>query len=147
MKTQKLKILLCEDDDDHADLIEFNLRDLTVDVSFDRVNNGADAVDYLLRQGEFSEIPRPDVVLLDLNLPKKNGLEVLAVVKNNGTTMDIPIIMLTTSASEKDLRSAYENHVNGFMVKPMNFDDFSEMLKAFGVYWGKWNRVPGTTLG
>jgi CheY-like chemotaxis protein len=87
-------------------------------------------------------MPRPDLILLDLNLPKKDGREVLAEIKNDPELKTIPIVILTTSEAELDITKAYDYNVNSYLVKPLDFEKFSNMIEAFGFYWVVWNKYP-----
>ncbi|MBT5706962.1 response regulator [Verrucomicrobia bacterium] len=142
MEQKKLNILLVEDDDGHAELVTFNLEEAGILNSLDRACDGVEALDYLREKGANSDSPTPDLVLLDLKLPKVDGLEVLATVKNDEKLKSIPIVVLSTSDSDRDQQAAYANHANGYLVKPMDFEDFCQMVQDFGIYWGKWNRFP-----
>lgn len=99
------------------------------------VDNGVDAMRYLRREGQFETAKRPDLVLLDLNLPKKSGHDVLAEIKADPSLKYIPVIVLTTSRSDSDLLEAYGHHANGYITKPLDFASFSAALKTLGGYW------------
>lgn len=103
--------------------------------SLNVVENGVDALDYLHRRGKFSNAPRPDLILLDLNLPKKDGREVLAEIKQDPFLKYIPVIVLTTSESSDDILKAYGDHANSYITKPVDFARFSQGLEALGNYW------------
>ncbi len=109
------------------------------------LHDGQEALDYLLGRGEFSSTPDrqlPSLVLLDLRLPRVDGIEVLKVVKANEELKKIPIVVLTTSAAEKDVMSAYLNHANSYLVKPVGFDQFEQLMDDLGLYWLGWNIAP-----
>ena len=108
----------------------------------DRVKDGAEALAYLRRQGDFADRPRPDVVLLDLKLPKISGHEVLAEVKKDPELQTVPIVVLTTSEAEIDRAKAYGNHANSYLTKPVDFDQFAKMIQDLKLYWCVWNRPP-----
>lgn len=99
------------------------------------VENGVDAMDYLRREGKFAAARRPDIVLLDLNLPKKDGREVLAEIKADPWLKFIPVVVLTTSESDEDLLRAYGAHANSYITKPVDFPRFTQALRALGGYW------------
>jgi CheY-like chemotaxis protein len=108
-------------------------------------SDGQTALDYLLQRGDnFSpeSSPRPHVILLDLRLPRVDGLEVLSEIKKHEETKRIPVIVLTTSEAEKDVARAYENYVNSYLVKPVGFEEFSKMMNDLGFYWLGWNIHP-----
>jgi CheY-like chemotaxis protein len=110
-----------------------------------RVADGEAALDYLFHQGSYADAvvsPRPNLALLDLRLPKVDGLEVLRRVKESVDLRSIPVVILTTSQAEMDVASAYELHANSYLVKPVDFDKFLEMMNTLGDYWLAWNRSP-----
>lgn len=137
-----LHFLLVEDDDDHADLTERSLRKSEAPCEVSRVDDGEKALAFLRRQGNYADARIPDVVLLDLKLPRLNGLEVLEQMRQDPELATIPVVMLTTSDADRDRQVAYEWHVNSYLVKPMNFTAFRQMLSEVSSYWGRWNRPP-----
>jgi len=141
-----IRFLLVEDNDDHAMLVERNLKRSTVANSVDRVADGVGALRYLRQEGEFSDSLRPDVVLLDLKLPRLDGHEVLTAIKNDPALRDLPVVVLTTSATEADRTRAYSNHANSYLVKPLDFKLFQQLVQDLSVYWGVWNQ-PATSCG
>ena len=130
--------LLVEDDDDHATLIMRSLQRSRVSNQVDRVKDGEAALAYLKQQGEFAG-RRPDVVLLDLKLPRVDGHEVLRQIKEDESLRYIPFVVLPTSQPEVDRARAYEHHANSYLVKPVNFDRFQQMIEDLNLYWGVWN--------
>lgn len=145
MDNQKLQFLLVEDDDDHAALTERSLKRSETPCEVVRVADGAAALQYLRKEGSHSEAPTPDVVLLDLKLPRVNGLEVLEQMRADDALSMIPVVMLTTSDADCDRDRAYELHVNSYLVKPLQYSEFRELLSAVSNYWGHWNRPPALT--
>ncbi|MDD9951780.1 MAG: response regulator [Zetaproteobacteria bacterium] len=139
---KKLHILLVEDDDDHAELVAFNLEAQGIIKSLDRASDGIEALEYMKHCSKQQNSTMPDLILLDLKLPKMDGLEVLAELKRDEAYKSIPIVMLSTSDSEADQATAYQNYANGYMIKPMDFDIFVEMVRDFSNFWGKWNCQP-----
>ena len=110
-----------------------------------RVADGELALEYLLRRGDFGnamESPRPDLILLDLRLPKLDGLEVLRRIKESEGLKLIPIVILTTSDAEQDVARAYALQANCYLVKPVNFAQFSELIESLGRFWLEWNQSP-----
>jgi len=99
------------------------------------VEDGEEAMDFLYKRGEYSAAPSPDVILLDLNLPRKDGREVLAEVKGDPSLRQIPVIVLTTSEDQEDILSSYENAANCFITKPVNMEQFTDVLKCIGDFW------------
>lgn len=140
MKPRLLKFLLVEDNDDHAEIVTRTLRKERVGNVIHRVVDGAQALEFLHRDGEYADAFRPDIILLDLNLPRVGGLEVLERVKADSELRSIPVVVLTTSDVETDRARAYEVHANSYLTKPMNFDRFSQMIRDLDLYWGMWNK-------
>jgi CheY-like chemotaxis protein len=141
-----LRILLVEDDDDHAEIVSRGLANSSVANRIHRVSDGEAAIDYLFRRGPYADpelSPRPGVVLLDLRLPVVDGIEVLRTIKEADGLRQIPVIVLTTSEAERDVASAYRNHANSYLVKPTEFRQINEMTEALSAYWLEWNRNPG----
>ena len=135
-----LRILLVEDDDDHAELTAHALESHDARHQTVRAHDGAEALDILFRRGDHATAERPDMVLLDLNLPLVGGLDVLAAVKEDGRLCGIPVVVLTTSDYEGDRAEAYRHHANSYLVKPADFAQFEALVHEFGEYWGRWNR-------
>ena len=145
-RVNKPVILLVEDDDSHVMLVKRCLNDTNAAKEVCRVSNGKDALDYLFRRGDYADeeekSPRPDLILLDLRMPKIDGLKVLEEIKGSEDLMDIPIVVLTTSENEADITRAYRNHANSYLVKPSDIEEFGNMMKETYSYWLNWNRRP-----
>ena len=142
-----LVILLAEDNDAHVKLVMRTLRDHPVANKLYCVGDGQAALDYLWRRSDFAnedDSPRPDLILLDLRLPKIDGLEVLRQIKSANELQSIPVAVLTTSEDEKDIAQAYGFHANSYLVKPVDFANFSDMMRDLGFYWLTWNRSPSS---
>lgn len=145
MQGKPLTILHVEDNSDHADLVARTLANHCVANDIRLAHDGQAALDYLFNRGGFSdplENPRPQLVLLDLRLPKVDGLDVLSIIKSTDELSTIPVVILTSSEAEADLVRAYKHHANSYLVKPVGFEDFSKMLAQLGFYWLCWNRHP-----
>jgi len=145
MNGQPLTILHVEDNTDHAQLIARSLQKNRVANVIRHVLDGEEALDYLFLRGEYATLevaPRPQIILLDLRLPKVDGLEVLRTIKTTDALLPIPVVILTSSEAEKGCCRAYEYHANSYLVKPVGFDKFSEMMEQLGFYWLAWNRYP-----
>lgn len=141
-QSKLLNFLLIEDNDDHAMLIQKSLQKNRVSNSIERAATGEDGLEILRasKQRPFSE--QVDIVLLDINLPKMSGIEVLETIKEDSDLKSTPVVMLTTSAAEKDRIAAYKNQANSYLVKPVEFDQFLKMIADLGLYWGVWNWGP-----
>lgn len=145
MSGEPLIILLVEDNPDHAELVMRNMEDFKVANKIVHVEDGEAALDYLYGKGEYSDrkrFPLPHLMLLDLRLPKVDGLQVLKEVKCSDTLRALPVVILTTSSAERDLAMAYEYHANSYLTKPVDFNDFSALLGDLGFYWLAWNKRP-----
>ncbi|WP_026841815.1 response regulator [Citrifermentans bremense] len=145
MNGEPLCILLVEDNPDHAELAMRNLDDGKLANRIFHVEDGEAALDFLNHRGVYAdpgEYPRPHLILLDLRLPKVDGIEVLKAVKASEELKAIPVVILTTSAAERDLAQAYQNYANSYLTKPVDFDSFSELLRDMGFYWLAWNKRP-----
>ena len=99
------------------------------------VDNGVDAMAFLHRKGKYANVPHPDLILLDLNLPKKNGREVLTEIKQDDDLKRIPVVMLTISEDEQDILDTYNGHVNCYITKPVDFDQFMKVVKSIKEFW------------
>jgi two-component system response regulator len=142
------RILLVEDSPRDAELILGALEGNQLANEVVHVRDGADALDYLFRRGEFADRTdgQPALMLLDLKLPKVDGLEVLRQIKSDAALKLIPIVMMTSSREEKDLLTSYQLGVNAYVVKPMKFQDFVEAVKQVGGFWAVINEVPPGSL-
>lgn len=139
-----VQILLVEDNPNDAELAISALKDYNLANKIEHVKDGPEALDYMFCTGKYAErvCVAPKVILLDLKLPKLNGLEVLKRLKENTETKKIPIIMLTSSKEEPDIEMAYSLGANSYIVKPVEFDKFVESLKNIGFYWMLINQPP-----
>ncbi len=138
-------ILLVEDNPSHAELVVRSFEEYHIVNDLYHVPDGEAALNYLYQREEFADpetSPRPDVILLDLRLPKIDGLEVLETVKSSDELKAIPVVVLTTSNAERDVARAYDHHVNSYLVKPLEFPEFAEMMRDLGLYWLCWNLNP-----
>jgi chemotaxis family two-component system response regulator Rcp1 len=130
-----LEILLVEDNPADVRLTAEAFRDSDVHHRLRHVSDGVEAMDYLLRRGAFEDVSRPDVLLLDLNLPRKDGREVLAEIKADPKLRRIPVVVLTTSQAEPDLVQAYDLHANCYLIKPLEFDRFIAVVEQIRDFW------------
>jgi CheY-like chemotaxis protein len=144
MQGEPVVILLVEDDQAHAEIVRRNLEGFGIANRLEHVSDGQAALDYLQCQGRWNSgnAPRPHVILLDLRLPKVDGLGVLKIIKADTKLSSIPVVVMTTSDAESDMASAYDSHVNSYLVKPLDLDQFVNMIKSLGYYWLAWNKHP-----
>jgi two-component system, chemotaxis family, response regulator Rcp1 len=130
-----IEILLVEDNSDEAELTILSLRAGRVRNRVHWVEDGEDAMTFLRRQGGHADAPRPDLVLLDLRLPRKNGHEVLAEIKQDPLLRRIPVVIMTESDDEKDIARAYDRHANCYVTKPVDMDKFMEVVRSIEDFW------------
>ena len=136
------RVLLVEDDQAHADLIRMSFEDNGLNLDVQHVSDGAQAIEYLTRTGEYTKAHRPDFIMLDINLPKMNGHEVLQRIKSDERLKTIPVIMLTTSNDERDRMQAYQHHANSYLIKPTEFQMFQDLVHDVRAFWAQWNKLP-----
>ena len=145
MKGEPLNILLVEDNEDHAELVQRSFEDNRVANRIYWVKDGEEALDYLFRRGIYADeasSPCPNLILLDLRLPKVDGIEVLKTIKTDSNLKIIPVVVLTSSESEKDICKVYDFHANSYLVKPIDFEKFTQLMQDLGFYWLGWNVNP-----
>ncbi len=140
MKGEPVSILLVEDNIDHAHLVMRKFKLFKIANQITHLEDGEAALEYLSKSR--SEKRFPHLILLDLRLPKIDGLEVLREIKTNPDLMGIPVVILTTSDAETDIARAYHLHANSYLVKPVDFDKFTELMDLLGFYWICWNKNP-----
>ena len=138
-----VQILLVEDSADDILLTQEALRDAKIANELSCVMDGEAALDYLRGVGEFADRTRPDLVILDLNLPKKDGREVLREVKEDEGLRHIPVIVLSTSGAAEDILGAYNQHVNAYIQKPVDFDEFIRTIRSLEDFWLSIVQLPG----
>jgi CheY-like chemotaxis protein len=144
-KATAVDILLIEDNPHAVELILRALRRHHLAHTIWVVKDGAEALDFLFGTGAYAQRKveeRPKVVLLDLKLPKVNGLEVLRKIKSDERTRHIPVVILTSSQEERDIRESYQLGANSYVVKPLDFDQFAQCVSKLGCYWLVCNTVP-----
>lgn len=139
---EALQILLIEDNLAHAELVKRSFEQHRVSNVITHVQDGQEAVAYLFQDETDKQHKQPHIILLDLRLPKIDGLEVLKQIKSNDKTKSIPVVVLTTSSADKDIAMSYEYSANSYLVKPMDFEKFSELMNDLGYYWLAWNKMP-----
>jgi CheY-like chemotaxis protein len=144
-KVDPIEILLVEDNAGDVRLIEELLKEARVENRMRRVGDGTEALAYLRREPPYRDAMRPDLIVLDLNLPRMNGQEVLAAVKSDGTLRMIPVVILTTSKAHQDIATSYDLHANCYIQKPVDLDQFSGVVRSIENFWLTTVRLPGGT--
>ncbi|OPX64443.1 response regulator [Methanoregula sp. PtaB.Bin085] len=142
---EPLHILLIEDNEAHAELVIRGMRDQQVANRIHHIMDGEQALDYLFHKGAFTDTaknPRPNLILLDLRLPRIDGLDVLKTVKESPALRRIPVVVLTSSDAETDIAKSNDYHANSYVVKPLDFKTFTKLMKDLGFYWLGWNAKP-----
>ena len=142
MNVKPIELLLVEDSEPDVRLTIEALREAKVKNRLWVVEDGVEALAFLRREGRHSDAPRPDLILLDLNLPRKDGRQVLKEVKNDDSLKRIPVVVLTTSKSEEDVLRAYNLHANCYITKPVDFTRFMEVVKSIENFWLTVVRLP-----
>lgn len=130
-----IEILLVEDSPSDANLIQISFKQAKIANHLHWVEDGETALDYLLQQGDYANTPRPDLIVLDLNLPGMDGQEVLTSVKSDPTLKRIPVIVLTTSSDEEDILKSYELNANCYITKPIDIQQFMRMVQLLEEFW------------
>jgi len=138
-----LEILLVEDNPDDVELALYALKANHLVNRIHVLRDGAEAVEWLFGSGEEAATPKPKVILLDLKLPKVDGLEILRRLKSDSRTRLIPVVMLTSSREERDIVASYDLGVNSYIVKPVDFEQFVDAVQQLGLYWALLNQPPG----
>jgi len=139
---QPIEVLLVEDSVDEAQLTMDALKEGRVRNRVHWVEDGEEAMAFLRRQGRYAGVPRPDLVLLDLRLPRKSGQEVLAEIKQHPQWRRIPVVIMTSSDDEKDILGAYDHHANCYVTKPVDMDKFLEAVRSIEDFWLTVVRLP-----
>jgi len=145
-RTKPVELLLVEDNPHDADLTIETLRGGSIrglrGLRVHHVEDGEQAMRFLAREGEYAGAPRPDLILLDLEMPRMNGLEVLAAVKEHPDWRRIPVVMMTSSDKEEHVLSAYGRHANCYVTKPVDLDEFAEAVRSIEEFWLSLVRLP-----
>ena len=137
-----VEILLVEDNPGDVRLTEEALKEGKVINNIHLVNDGVEAVSFLQKEGKYTDAVRPDLILLDLNLPKKDGREVLMEIKKDEALRRIPVVVLTTSKAEEDIIRTYDCHANCYITKPVDFDQFIKVVKSIEDFWLSLVKLP-----
>jgi len=140
------RLLLVEDSETQVFLVNTIITTIPELDIVEVVEDGEKALAYLRREHPYQQAACPDLVLLDINMPKKNGFEVLAEMKADPTLKQLPVVMLTTSSSQADIDLAYKSGASGFITKPVGFDELRQVLEAFANYWSSAVELPSSTF-
>jgi two-component system, chemotaxis family, response regulator Rcp1 len=138
-----IRVLLVEDSPGDIRLTQEALKDAKMHIHLEVMRDGQEAMAFLKREGEYAKAVRPDLILLDLNLPKKDGREVLKEIKEDPTLKIIPVVILTTSASEGDILGSYSLHANCYITKPVSLDGFLTVVRSIDNFWMSVVKLPG----
>ncbi|MGH1392962.1 MAG: response regulator [Trichormus sp.] len=130
-----IQVLLVEDNPGDVELTRIALEDSKISVNLNVVEDGVEAMAFLRKQAQYANVPHPDIVLLDFNLPKKDGREVLAEIKTDTNLKRIPVVVLTTSQAEEDIIKAYNLAANCYIAKPVDFDQFVRIVQSIENFW------------
>ncbi len=141
-QNEPFSILLADDDPDDRLLVSEAFEENCLDNSLETVEDGEELLDYLFKRGEYSDKPMPGLILLDLNMPRKSGLEALKEIKADVNLRRIPVVVLTTSQAEEDIVRSYDLGVSSFIVKPVTFDSLVDLVKDLGKYWFQIVKLP-----
>jgi CheY-like chemotaxis protein len=136
------EILLVEDNPGDVRLTEEAFREGRIAHRLSVVSDGEEALSFVRKKGKYADAPRPDLILLDLSLPKRDGREVLQDLKNDPELRNIPVVILTTSDGEQDIRRAYKFYANSYMIKPVQVDEFLRKIRCLEIFWLKVVRLP-----
>lgn len=139
---QTIEILLVEDNPGDQRLTREALQENKINNNISIVEDGEAAIDFLNRKGEYANAPRPDLIMLDLNLPKKNGREVLEIIKADKNLKRIPVVILTTSSADEDIAKAYDLNANCYITKPVDFEQFTNIIKKTEEFWFSIVKLP-----
>jgi CheY-like chemotaxis protein len=142
MSVPRVQILLVEDNPGDVGLVQEAFNEGRLLHNLHVAKDGVEAIRFLRREGQYGDAPSPDLILLDLNLPKKDGREVLDEIKNDPTLMEIPVIVLTTSDDEADVHRAYHLHANCYLTKPVDMEDFIRKIRGIEDFWLTLVRLP-----
>jgi len=141
-KFNPIDILVVEDNIGDARLIKEVLNEHKIFNSLFIVNDGVEAMNFLLKKGKYNDSPKPDLIILDLNLPKKDGREVLAEIKGNNDLKSIPVVIMTISQAETDILKSYNLHANCYITKPIDLDQFIKVVKSIEEFWFSIVKLP-----
>lgn len=142
-----LEILMVDDSSSDVKLAQVALREARVRNTLRTAKDGVEALAFLRQEGDFAGVPRPDLILLDLNMPRMDGRELLAILKADADLRVIPVVVLTTSDAEDDIVRSYELHANAYVTKPLGIEQFIRAVKAVEGFWLEFVRLPPGRIG
>jgi chemotaxis family two-component system response regulator Rcp1 len=134
-KKKRKRLLLVEDNPGDIRLTLEAIKECKIEIEMDVISDGDKVMRFLYKEGEFQNAERPDVIMLDLNLPKRNGIEILHEIKSSPRFKRIPVIAVTTSEADHDIYKAYDTHANAYILKPVDFDDFTRVIQHLEAFW------------
>ncbi len=140
---RSLQVLLVEDNEGDVRLIKEAFSESKIDKTFSVARDGEEALNYLYARGKYADRTKPDIILLDINLPKKNGFEILESIKNDPVLKKIPVIMLSSSSSEEHVTKSYDLNANCYVTKPVDFDEYTQAVKIIEDFWFQMAKLPG----
>jgi chemotaxis family two-component system response regulator Rcp1 len=144
-EADSIELLLVEDREADIELTRQGLAEIGAPIKLHIARDGVEAIAFLRRESSHQSAPRPHLVLLDLNLPRMDGRELLAAIKGDAQLKLVPVVILTTSESDRDVAEAYAHHANAYMVKPVEFDRFVEVIRSIADYWFNAVKLPPRT--
>jgi CheY-like chemotaxis protein len=142
-----MNLLLIEDNSGDIRLIKEVFKESNLEGNLHVVTDGEQAIAYLAKEGEFKDAPKPNLIFLDLNLPKKDGREVLSEIKNNDELKYIPVVVFTSSEADQDIKKSYGLHANCYIVKPFDFDQYNQIISTIRNFWLSVVKLPGKYEG
>lgn len=142
MNLTPVHILLVEDNEGDIVLTKDAFEESKIQTRISVSRNGSDALDFLFKRGDYAEVEKPDLILLDINIPVYSGHEVLKIIKEDPSLKKIPVIMLTTSSNGRDINLAYENHSNSYITKPIDMDEFIKAMLKIEEFWFQLVKLP-----
>ncbi len=140
---RSLQVLLVEDNEGDVRLIKEAFSESKIDKTFSVARDGEEALNYLYARGKYADRTKPDIILLDINLPKKNGFEILESIKSDPVLKKIPVIMLSSSSSEEHVTKSYDLNANCYVTKPVDFDEYTQAVKIIEDFWFQMAKLPG----
>jgi two-component system response regulator len=145
----KKSILIVEDNPDDEELILMAFRKNEINTEITVMRDGAEALDFLFRKGKYqfeADTPMPSLIILDLKIPKVDGSEVLHYIKSNQLTVNIPVIILSSSGEKNDIYNSYKNGANSYLIKPIDFNEFKTLVFCINKFWIEFNELPKTII-